>query len=329
MRREPKHIILCFVVALVTCSSCLDEPFRGNSLDPQSPDFTNAGSIRGVVQNRALSGIAGAQVVILPVQLATTTQSDGTYLYPSVPVGRYSIQVMEAGYERVVDSVRVVLGSETEKNLQMNGLPFVEEVAATTSHISRWWPQDDLYRIDVQASVGDVDGLIDIKSVTLTIPSVGVQDTLLTGQNPGEFRTTLFEQDLGGSVQSILGNEIVLTLEDQTGTQVTLDGIFLVRVIEEVPVATSPLALETVISDQPNLTWEPLSLPFQFTQTIVVTRVDDDVNTVVQTHEKISHSTTNVVVGESLAAGEYYWTISVVDDFGNSSRSKQSGFVVP
>jgi hypothetical protein len=32
--------------------------------------------------------------------------------------------------------------------------------------------------------------------------------------------------------------------------------------------------------------------------------------------------------GQPLGAGNYVWTISVVDQFGNYSRSKESSFVV-
>jgi hypothetical protein len=35
------------------------------------------------------------------------------------------------------------------------------------------------------------------------------------------------------------------------------------------------------------------------------------------------------MVAEPLPTGQYYWTVSVLDAFGNQSRSKEAAFRIP
>ena len=101
------------------------------------------------------------------------------------------------------------------------------------------------------------------------------------------------------------------------------------RIIEQTPVPAAPQGLEPVADPRPTLTWEPAALPFPFTYRVDVVQVfDANIHTVLHTVEAIPSSATTLRVPAPLGRGTYYWTLSVVDAFGNRSRSKEAGFLV-
>ncbi|MEM9666709.1 MAG: carboxypeptidase regulatory-like domain-containing protein, partial [Bacteroidota bacterium] len=103
----------------------------------------------------------------------------------------------------------------------------------------------------------------------------------------------------------------------------------LVRVIDVTPVATSPQGGETLATAQPQLTWAPVRLPYAFTYRLAVTRLDSGIETTVWTAQEVPSTETSIQVSVPLTSGvTYNWTLSVVDAFGNESRSKPAGFIL-
>jgi hypothetical protein len=79
--------------------------------------------------------------------------------------------------------------------------------------------------------------------------------------------------------------------------------------------------------------WTPPTVTFNYTNTLAIARVDAGTETVVWTYTGLNFFYEQIqfpgdASGQTLPPGNYVWTISVVDEFGNYCRSKEASFVV-
>jgi len=130
----------------------------------------------------------------------------------------------------------------------------------------------------------------------------------------------------GQHVQEVLGRNIIIVATDRAGFSGERPHNYLARVIETVPSAISPTGLQTVENTNILLTWKLENLPYPFTYRIDVVRVDQGVNSPVKSISNINKSQASYTLEDSLAGGTYFWTVSVVDEFENLSRSKEAAF---
>jgi hypothetical protein len=202
-------------------------------------------------------------------------------------------------------------------------------VLLTTVHVSRWWPQEDLFRLDASATASDPDGLADVAGVTLLIPVLSMESALQPTPDPGVFALSLTETDLGATLHSLLGRDLTITVSDQVGATHVAGPYFLSRIIDIVPETTEPSGSQEVPGGSPLLVWPPTAIPFDHTFQIDVYRVDENVSTNIYTVGDIEPGELSFQVADTFPTGTYYWTLSIVDEFGNRSRSKEAGFLVP
>ncbi len=328
------------LTGLLLWSGCLGDLPRDNPLDPQSDRYKPQGRLEGVVtrQYPPYPPLAEVTVHLLPASNASEggrlayTDPNGMFVFDELPPGDYLLLAQTAGYRALQDTltVTVTAGQTQTVIVRMNALPHFTDYAAVTIHISRWWPATDLYRLEVEATVTDPDDVRDVVRVWLEIPALDFADTLEALQPTGRFFKTLLQQELpGGSLHNLLGYELYLGAFDRTGDTVYTPAFQLVRVIDDVPVALDPRGLAAVDTTQPVLRWEPITLPFSFSYRIDLVRREADLDIPVLTLSGLSALLDSIRVPQPLASGVYYWTISVVDTFGNRSRSKEAGFQVP
>ncbi|HEX9652816.1 MAG TPA: hypothetical protein VGA99_03820, partial [bacterium] len=143
------------------------------------------------------------------------------------------------------------------------------------------------------------------------------------------FQTQILESQLPGrNLQEVLGRQIVIRAKDRAGFSNNSTPQFVVRIIDDVPITLSPQGLETVATTNPTLQWQAVNQPYQFSYLVELYRVDFGINNLVWQSDAIEHTTTETVVPDNLAAGTYFWTIAIVDEFGNMSRSKEASFQV-
>lgn len=311
-------------------AGCLGDAPRGNPLDPESDNFTDAGRVVGRATRYYAphAPVAGVEVRLTPGPYMAHSREDGHFEFRDVPSGRYRIVAEKADFAVAEDSVTVLLGETTEKEMRLGALPRVVDLALETVHISRWWPVDDLYLLEVSATVEDPDGIADIEAVWLEIPEFGFTDTLQSTRSHDRFATSLNAARLPTrSLHGLMGHAIYIRARDRAGYGGGTDGRQLVRIIEETPVASTPRTME-VVDPRPVLTWEPEDLPYPFTFRVDIILAETNVQPIVQTVAGIASTDTTVRLPEALPPGNYQWTISVVDAFGNRSRSKEAGFEV-
>jgi hypothetical protein len=328
--------IVTFALA-VSVSACLDDAERGNPLDSMSENFVDEGVVSGRVVSRSLNGVAAGIVRLEPGGQTTTTDGSGTYSLQDVPSGDYTVMVEAEGYSPSSSSVIVAPGVPATADFELNGLPVLTAWSINTAHVSRWWPLEDLFQIEITAIASDVDGIFDLDKVWLEIPDFSFADTLLSTPEAGNFAKTLPELGLPTTtIHSLLGRSMHISVQDKQAMTISSPSMQLVRIIDETPVAvdeafqTGPqdcLTEQPGVGAAPLVEWSPLFLPYSFTHRVDVVRVDAGLETPVERIDNIPPEETTAAVSP-LPTGEYYWTVAVVDEFQNRSRSKQVGFCI-
>lgn len=319
-------------------SGCLGDAEHSNPLDPLSDAYVDAGGVTGLAVNRKFEGVAGVAVRLQPIVGDTTaatlrmteTNAGGIFRFDLVPTGAYRLRFDQHGYASATVDVTVSAGSLAQAGeVQLNALPIVVASALRTVHVSRWWPEDDLYMLDVEVLVVDPDERPGIDSTRLEFPGLQERIVLQRGVAPGVFVRQLPADSLGShSVHQLVGAGARLRIVDREGSPVIYDVQPIIRVIEQTPVAVRPEGLEAVDDPQPILEWVPMELPFGFTYRIEVVRDGVNTDVLVQRHDGISSQESSFLLPIALSSGAYYWTVAVVDAVGNVSRSREAGFLV-
>lgn len=326
---------LAGLVVTLALAGCLGDAPHENPLDPLSDMFRDEGAVEGRVTGvyPPFEGRPGVRVVLLPLdggtELATRTGSDGGFQVGAVRSGRYAVLAMGEGYRSASDTVTVEVGRAVETTLALDAFPVVTSQVARTVHIERWVPDVPVFRIEVEATVTDPDRPDDLATVALVVDELGFR-VPMEATGTGTYALTLDGTALpGGQVQSLLGRPLQIEGTDQLGNAALGPPFSLVRVIEQTPLTASPQGFEFIAQNPPTLTWRAAQLPFAFTYRVDLWLVDAaGIPNLVLSEDGIPPSTLTFDVPGPLVAGDYYWTIWVVDAAGNRSRSKEAGFRV-
>ncbi|MEX0747251.1 MAG: carboxypeptidase-like regulatory domain-containing protein [Rhodothermales bacterium] len=317
---------------LLSSIGCLSDAERSNPLDPLSEDFENVGIFEGLTTRfyPPHSPVRNVEVMLLPGPYITDSDADGRFVFRNIPAGEYRVSARKDGFVSAPDSIVLVAGGgNPDMEIRLDGLPTVTSFELRTVHIDRWWP-GELFQLEIVAMVEDPDGLSDISLVEFAIPAFGFRDELSATGIAGRYQETIVADSLpGGNLHALLGKEIVLHVHDAAGFETASDPKFLVRVIDATPVAVEPQAQEFIDDGRPLLVWDDAALPFEYTYRIDIVLDQANVQNVVLTIADIPPDRTSHQLETPLASGTYFWTISVVDAFGNRSRSKEAGFIVP
>ena len=321
------------VVGLVFATGCLEDAGHGNPLDPMSENFEEVGTLNGHVTSfyAPYQNLDGVEVRLTPGPFVALTNAQGRFAFRRIPVDTYVVQALKEGFAVATDTVAVPLGPPVETTLRLDGLPSLVDLSTATVHISRWWPPPlDLFRLEVSAQITDPDGVADVEEVFLEIPALGFSTTLQSGGEPGRFTQSIPEASFPtGALQALMGRPFRLRLRDRAGFEHMTDPWTLVRVIEETPVAVDPQGLAVLSDPTPVLTWERVRLPYPFTFQVEIIRQEANVQVRERLLTGLPPESTSVQVAAPLAPGSYLWTVSIVDEFGNRSGSKEVGFIIP
>jgi hypothetical protein len=326
--------VTSFLCALMVISGCKDAP-RDNPLDPGSPQYTNTASVKGrVLLLNQNSGIVSASISSLQDSVSVSSDADGNYSFNNLTVGAQTLVCTKENF--VPDTQQIILQSRTTKEVlfELNGAPFVLNQNILTRKIDQYYPSAQ-YFVDVTASVSDPNGITDVASVWFSV------DTLLFPMNYSmstkQFQITIYKYDLPTNTIQWLVNKPLRIRSKDSSNAVNLSTPFYVsRIIENTATPTYP-TINTTTSQKdttgstPLFQWSPPDVTFNYTYTLTLSFVLSD--NVVWTSAKVNSYSLQLQYpadssGLTLSPGNYIWTISVVDDFGNYSRSKEAPFVV-
>ena len=318
-----------FVGAALFVWGCFEGAPHSNPLDPRSENFENSGAITGTVTGfyPPFAGLERVEVRLSPGDRLTHSNANGQFDFPDVEPGRYTVIAQRPGYATAADTIDVNLNEQTSVALRLNGIPFLVDADLRTFHLSRWWPPpQDQYWLDISIQASDPDGVADVEAVFLEIPVVDLVDTLQFEQ--GRYIVQLRENDIGQSVRAIAGHNINIIIRDQAGEESVFQGQRASRFIVENPVAESPSEYGTASSNPPLYTWSLAQANFPYTYLVEINEVNANITTLVQTITNIPSDSLSVTGIDPLPIGQYSWTVTIVDEFGNRSRSREATFFI-
>jgi hypothetical protein len=325
---------------------CHDAP-RDNPLDPQSPQYIATASVIGTVtilnQNTPLPS---ATVMSMEDGVSTISNASGFFSFDHLTTGNQTLICTKANY--TPDTEHIVLQTQTtaQVHFSLNGAPYIVSQNIYTRKIDQYYPSPQ-YFVDVTASVADPNGITDIDSVWFFVAYLSsgssTPDTLFFPMaysvSTRLFQVTIYKYGLPtNTIQWLVNRPLQIKSRDLHYAINYSNPFYVSRVIENTATPTYPIMnTATSVKDTtgpiPLLQWSPPDVTFNYTYSLAISRITSGVYTDVWSYTQLSSINNEFQFpgdnsGETLDSGEYVWTISVVDDFGNYSRSKEASFVV-
>jgi len=329
-------ILIISFLATALFSGCRDAP-HDNPMDPSSPEYVSTTSVTGHIYLLDIhSGLAQAKIYSVQNEITVVSDGNGFFSFQYLSVGPQTLVCSKDNF--VSDTQRVVLQNRisTDVTFYVNGAPSVLSQNILTRKIDQYYPSPQ-YFVDITASVTDPNGIIDVDSVWFAV------DTLLFPMgysvSTKQFQTTLYKYDLPtNTIQWLVNKPLTIRSRDRRNAVNLSPSFYISRIIENTAIpmypTTNPLTqIQDTTGVTPVFQWIPPDVTFNYTYTLLLSRVESEIRTVVWTYSQLNSSDVHVQYpgtnsSTTLSAGEYAWTISVVDDFGNYSSSKEASFIV-
>lgn len=323
------RLILSVLLTLLI-TACAPDPARDNPFDPAVSSPTSESYIEGwgfsyYEPRRPLRHVT---VTLNPLGRFQVTGSGGSFRFDDVPAGDYVLIAARAGFAS--DTLTVTLpeaGQASNQNFFLNALPSVRRVSLFSNHIDEIFP-GEFFQATVTITVSDSDGVGDISALRLEIPELSLAKNFSPTARPDSFTVSILDIELPQTnLAPLVETGCRVVLEDRAGAREVEGPFFLKRIIEETPLPLSPAAFDTT-GPLPLLSWQRLHLPFDFTYEVAVSRLFGGVAVPIFTRVDIAPEVLSLAYPDSLADGQYYWTIGVRDQLNNFSRSEEARFIV-
>ena len=313
--------LLAAVVLVLACS--WNAP-HDNPLDPSV-----GGSIEGRVLTRRATPIAGALVSIPQAGRFCSSDSAGGFFLLGLPAESVKLVVSAEDYAPETSGLSLAKGRIDSVVYYLNGLPYFEGCSLTTHVHDRSWPPEPLRFASLSCVASDLDGAPDVESVWVEIPDLGCSSRLGFDPNRGRYAQTLYAGSIPGqSLDSLVGKGVFFRVLDKEGAEGDQEEVRVSRIISDLPVQLFPAGgLDTVATDT-NFVWNRFDLGYWVTYYAEVVRIEGGgPSSVVASFEIDRPEDTTFRLNHSLLApGDYYWTVEVLDAFGNSSRASEELF---
>jgi len=305
---------------------------RDNPLDPRSAKYENFGGLAGFVYTyyAPFQPLKSALVTLMPGHRTTITSSKGEFNFINIEPGMYHVIAHFPGYAS--DSVQVEIQANRIATVQLHldGLPGLDTLVLNSGYQHEHYPFEPVRLIDIVATVKDPDGPADVASVVVIIPVINFKDTLNFSTLVGAFQQKIDERELPiKHIAELVGHPFYIEVTDKVGQTCRYGPKYLFRVIDEEPVVVSPKGAVTV-GFQPTLRWNPVQLPFPFTFRVEIyaIRESEILYPAVYSFSMLSSDMTELRLATILPSSLYLWVVSIVDQWGNWSRSKPATFQV-
>jgi hypothetical protein len=341
-----KYSYYLLIFSISFFCGCPDAP-RDNPLDTQSPQYIAMASIAGTVailnQNTPLPS---ATITSIEDDVSTLSDASGAFSFDHLTIGTQTLVCSKTNY--TPDTQKTVLQAQTTMhvNFRLNGAPYIVSQNIYTRKIDQYYPSPQ-YFVDVTASVADPNGITDIDSVWFyaTYPSSHSLkfDTLFFPMTYSVstrlFQITIYKYDLPtNTIQWLVNKPLQIRSRDIHNAINYSNPFYISRVIEDEAIPTYPTTNTTTSARDttgptPLLQWSPPDVTFNYAYSLTISRTISGVRSDVWSYAQLASINEEIQFpgdnsGKTLDSGEYVWTISVVDDFGNYSRSKEASFVV-
>jgi hypothetical protein len=320
-------ITIVGLILLISLSACLEDVSRDNPLDPANGNNSLQLSGQVLTFYHPRKAISQASILIQPGNLVVLSDEDGRFTFRNIESGTYTLICQAEGYQ--LDSANVTVQASFSHTFLLDGLPQFEKISIKAHHRSRWFPREELYFLELETLVNDPDGIGDIQSVLCEIPAINFTDTLRAGINAGEFSSTLFDSDLPvASVHQLIGRQVHFSVTDDFGTTTISEPKYLTRIIEQSPTLISPVELQPIDNYPIDFQWQRVSVPYPATLKIEIFQINLGIAFRAKEIDNISIQDQAYSYSENLSPGDYFWTLNIIDEFGNSSSSREGTFQI-
>lgn len=314
------------ILLLIGLSGCVGDAPRDNPLDPQSDRYVPVGSLTGrLVMKNTSAGIAGAEIVRLSNSASVETDSGGYFTVSGLATGLQTFIAVKQNFPNDTFSVTIPAGGSAQIIRELNSAPVVISREILTHKIDyvEFFPR---YYISVTASVTDPNGIVDLNAVWFAVSTYRFpMEYSPTAKN---FSVTVEKDSFPtNSIEWLIGKPLTIVSMDAQGAVNIGEAFTVSRIIEN---SATPITQDTT-TGTPLFKWKPPAVSFNYTSTITVSRRGTETTVwkypgLISFFEELQYPTDGSVA--PLSAGNYFWTITIVDDFGNTSRSQESYFVV-
>jgi hypothetical protein len=328
-----KHYSLIFLLFFLQ-NGCVDDAPHDNPLDPSSESYVSTGSVSGrIIITNTNTGLSSADVWNETAAVSVTTDSNGHFSFGTLPAGAHKFIAAKQNFTNDTFTVTVQNGTGVSVIRSLNGAPIVTYQQILTRKIDQYFPSPQ-YFVEITATVTDPNGIAELDSVWFGVDSLRYPLTYsVTTKN---FHATIYKYDFPtNSIQWLVGKPLTIVSRDLHKAVNLSAPFYVTRVIENEasPIYPSSVNNDTVKVDSLYFKWSPPNVTYNYSYSLSLSRVDAGTQTVVWTLPGVnsfyedyafySHPNT-----PALIAGNYVWTVSMVDDFGNYGRSKESAFVI-
>lgn len=332
MRSLAGVFLILFGLVFIQTGCAPDAP-HDNPLDPRSPNYRDAGNLSGSVLTLSFpyKGISGALVTIQENGLSKSTSSDGSFSFVDAPAGNITLIVSKASYLSDTLHITVPVGGTYNATVHLDALPVITNSKVVTTKIDQWWP-GPVYSATVTANVTDPDGIGDVVDSTVCVRIDSLSFRMNYTGGSGNFGVTISDSSLPGQdLQWLVGKEFIVSAADRESGTSFSQPFYVSRIIEaqeSEPAPTQPLNSDST-SPNPTFEWNPPSVSYSYTYFLQIYQINAGTQTQVGGTISLGESYVSYAYPGSLEKGTYIWTIGIVDQYGNSCRSKEAAFVVP
>ncbi len=312
-------------------TGCAPDAPHDNPLDPHSPNYRNAGRLVGKILTLSLPyvGISNALVTIEESGSAQLTASDGSFAFQDAPSGNITLVVSKPNYLADTLHLNLPVGGSIDTATHLDAIPQIMGAEVVTTKVDHWWP-GPIYSATVTAGVTDPDGQLDIidSTVQVTVDSLSFPMDHATGSN---YKVIIdASQFPNHDLQWLVGKQFTISAVDHENGKGESTPFYVSRIIEQEAVPTSPTNLQSS-SASPVLEWNPPTVSYNYTYQLQIVHIDTStgIQAVAWSLPGINSSYVSFNYPGSLGSGTYYWTVTIVDDYGNSSTSREASFIVP
>ena len=321
---------LILIIFILSFYSCVSDAPRDNILDPESDKFQNVGKLSGTVSTyyQPFSPLENAFLITDPLGISTQTDVNGNFKFSDIPSGIYTIRCFSYGY-RSDSTIVQIDNNHHDINFNLNAIPAFDSIKVNSHHVSRWFPAEDFYYLSIEADLSDKDGINEIDSVKINIPSISYEESLFTDGFSGRYFQSIMDNQLPvQNIRSLEGVPMRFVCWDRVGNKTTSIDKFIPRIVQDVPVIISPTSLEIINSFPHDFSWQPIYLDYDFSLKIEIYQINIGIFTKVREYKNISSTESTHTVTQSLPNRDYFWIIYIVDEFGDTSSSKEGSFRV-
>lgn len=325
-----------FIVWIILLAGCIDDAPRDNPLDPLSPGSEKRGTMSGrVIVAHQTTGIEGVAVSRLGSESLALTDALGYFSFEDLKEGVHTFVCTKENFTNDTFQVEIRTGLELYAVWELNSAPAVVSQKIMTRKVDVYFPNPQ-YFVDIIAEMSDPNGFNEIDSVWFV-----VEDTLIfpMSQSFGtkNFIATVFRNQFPtNTIDWLIGKSLHIVSRDTNNAVNTGEAFTATRVIEQTATLLYPTSLNNDTTNAfPEFRWsQPPDVLFYYTYTFSLSRITPGAPVIVWTKEGISSIDLTLQYPsdgsvDSLQQGAtYVWSISVVDEFGNYARSKESSFVV-